>query len=41
MIDFGTTGPKLQLSLAVQFAGSVSNGDQFAATMSQFEIQEI
>jgi hypothetical protein len=39
--DEENTGPKLQLSLATQFAGSVSGADEFAATLSQFEIQTI
>jgi hypothetical protein len=41
MIDNGLTGPKLQMSLGVQFSGTVSGNDQFQATCSQFEIQEI
>ena len=39
--DEEATGPKLQMSLAGQFAGSVSGADEFAATLSQFEIQTI
>lgn len=39
-IDNGLTGPKLQMSLGVQFSGTVSGSDQFQATCSQFEIQE-
>ncbi len=39
--DEEATGPKLQMSLAAQFAGTVSGSDQFQATCSQFEIQEI
>ena len=39
--DEENTGPKLQLSLAVQFAGNVSGSDQFQSTLTQFEIQEI
>lgn len=37
----GTTGPKAQLSLGVTFSGTVSGSDQFQATCSQFEIQEV
>lgn len=37
----GTTGPKAQFSLGVTFSGTVSGSDQFQATLSQFEIQEI
>jgi hypothetical protein len=40
IIDNGLTGPKLQMSLGVQFSGTVSGNDQFQATCSQFEIQE-
>jgi len=39
--DEENTGPKLQLSLAVQFAGTVSGSDQFQSTLTQFEIQEV
>lgn len=41
MLDNGVTGPKAQLSLGVTFSGTVSGSDQFAATLSQFEIQEV
>lgn len=41
IIDNGTTGPKLQMSLGVTFSGTVSGNDQFVATMSQCEIQEV
>ena len=40
-LDNGVTGPKAQLSLAVQFAGTVSGNDQFQASLTQFEIQEV
>jgi hypothetical protein len=34
------TGPK-QMSFAAQFSGTVTGGDQFQATLSQLEIQEV
>lgn len=40
-ISNGTTGPKAQLSLGVTFSGTVSGNDQFQATLTQFEIQEL
>jgi hypothetical protein len=39
--DEEATGPKLQMSLAAQFSGTVSGSDQFQATLSQLEIQEV
>jgi len=39
--DEEATGPKLQMSLAAQFSGTVTGSDQFQATLSQFESQEI
>ena len=41
ILDNGVTGPKAQLSLAVQFAGTVSGNDQFQSQLQQFEIQEL